>query len=488
MRRIADRAFQLLNCLFLSTLIGVVHGVEITPRTYQLIFDAVVSHDIVAHHALNPQNSNPSEPHHQLVPPTIATDVAATIGSDFLAVWLRRHQKQDDGDSRDTYGEKSGGALGLNCFPGEGSSENAALSTTCFVDHTERGISFQLSVKIYSSYLHLETDHDTEEKVLRDTSTTFQHSDSVPVMARVDATFQGPKAKHVLVNAVPKLVKLLQSPSHPPPVWAIQERLSSFDMANQLHGSYNLATQTDRQRDQSPASVESLVLSNRNLIGRIPVVIREDDGIEVWHYTELDEQEATRSLFIESILRATTSHRIARNLLCPGFFDKAVRMRLDRPNVKVVLISEVPLAMIATILEHASVTRLDIIGTDQNIQDLVAKYMPKLNHCVTSGDSGTGNCLEDERVHFVNTGIDEWIHSKGDRGQATTFYDVIFVDEKSFSIEELPFESKLVDGGLAVGNSVITDNGAEETGYRYQSSSNANEEPVHAAGVKDDEL
>ena len=485
MRRCADRAFQLLNCLFLSTLIGVVHGVKITPRTYQLIFDAVVSHNIVAHHALNPQNSNPSEPHHQLVPPTIATDVAARIGSDFLAVWLRRHQRQDGGDSRDTYGEKYSAALGLNCFPGEGSSKNAALSTTCFVDHTERGISFQLSVKIYSPYLHLETDDNTEEKVLRDTSMIFRHNDSVPVMARVDATFQGPKAKHVLVKAVPKLVKLLQSPSHPPPVWGIQERLSSFDMANQLYGSYNSATQTDRKGDQSSASVESLVLSNRNLIGRVPVKIQEDDDIEIWHYTELDEQEATRSLFVKSVLRATTSRRIARNLLCPGFFDKAVRMRLDRPNVKVALISEVPLAMIATILEHASVTRLDIIGTDQNIQDLVAKYMPKLNHCGTSGESGAGNCLEDERVNFINTGIDEWIHSKGDRGQATAFYDVIFVDEKSFSMEELPFESKLVEGGLVVGSSVVTDNGAEETGYRfrYQSSSNAN-----AAGVKDDEL
>lgn len=487
MRRCADRAFQLLNCcLFLSTLIGVVHGVEITPRTYQLIFDAVVSHEIVAHHALNPQNSNPSEPHHQLVPPTIATQVAATIGSDFLAVWLRRHQKQDEGDNEDAYGEKFGAALGLNCFPGEDSSENAALSTTCFVDHTERDISFQLSVKIYSPYSYLETDHAAEEKMLRDTSTTFRHKDSVPIMARVDATFQGPSAKYALVNAVPKLIKLLQSPSHPPPVWAIQERPSSHDIADRFLKSYTSTTKTDRQRDQS--SVESLVLSNRNLIGRIPVITQEEDGIEIWHYTELGEQEATRSLFVKSILRATTSCRIARNLLYSGIFDKAVRLRLDQPNVKVALVSEVPLAMIATILEHITVTRLDIIGTDQNLQGLIANYMPKLNHCGTSGESDGGKCLEDERVYFINASIDEWMNSEGDRGQATTFYDLIFVDEKSFGMEELPFGSKLVDGGLVhVVGSSVTGKG-EETSYQYQSPSNANVEPVLIAGVKDDEL
>ena len=111
--------------------------------------------------------------------------------------------------------------------------------------------------------------------------------------------------------------------------------------------------------------------------------------------------------------------------------------------------------------------------------------MPKLNHCGPSGESVADNCLEDERVHFINASNDEWIFPEGGRGQATTFYDVIFVDEKSFVTEELPFGSKLVDGGLLVGSSVVSGNG-EETCYRYQSSSNANVEPV--AGVKDDEL
>ena len=460
MRRCADRAFQLFKCLFLSTLIGVVHGVEITPRTYQLIFDAVVSHEIVAHHALNPQNSNPSEPHHQLVPPTIATDVAATIGSDFLAVWLKRPKKHD---AKETIGEESGAALGLNCFPGEGSSENAALSTTCFVDHAERDISFQVSVKIYSPYSYFETDDAAEENKLRNKN--FQQRHSVPVAARVDATFQGPGAKFALVNAVPKLIKLLQSPSHPPPVWAIQERPCSSEMADRFLNAYNSATQTDRQREQ--LSVESLVLSNRNLIGRIPVVTQEEDDIEIWHSTEIGEQETVRSLFVKSILRATTSRRVARSLLYPGFFDKAVRLRLDRPNVKVALVSEVPLAMIATILEHTSVTRLDIIGSDESLQDFIANYMPKLSQCGTSGESGAGNCLEDERVYFINMDIDEWMHLDGGGGHATALYNVIFLDEESFGMEDFSFGSKLVDGGLVVGS--VTGIG-EETDYRYHQS------------------
>ena len=37
--------------------------------------------------------------------------------------------------------------------------------------------------------------------------------------------------------------------------------------------------------------------------------------------------------------------------------------------------------MIATTLEHKSVMRLDIIGTDENIQDAIVNYMPKLSHC-----------------------------------------------------------------------------------------------------------
>lgn len=482
MRRCAD--FRLLNWrLVLSTLIGVVHGVEITPRTFQLTFDAAVSSEVVARHALNPQNTNSSEPHRQLVPPTIATDVAATIGSDFLAVWLRRHQKQYGGDTNETAnGENFGTALGLNCFAGEGGSENAALSTTCFVDHIEHDVSFQLSVKIYSPHFYHETDGAAEQNVL--SNKDFQRRDSVPVAARVDATFQGPEAKHALVKAVPKLIQLLQSPSNPPPVWAIQERPSSYDMADRFLNAYTLAKQTNRQREQ--LSVESLVLSNRNSIGRVPVVIQEDDDIEIWHYTELSEQEATRSLFVKSSLRATTSRRIARNWLHPGFFDNAVSLYLDRPNVKVALISEVPLAMIATILEHATVTRLDIIGGDQTLQDLIANYMPKLNQCGISGEAGTGNCLEDERVYFINADVDEWMHSEGDVGeQGPLLYDAIFVNENSFGMEKISFESKLNDGGLVVGS--VTGSGEETTGYRYQSS-NANSETVDLAGVKDDEL
>ena len=107
------------------------------------------------------------------------------------------------------------------------------------------------------------------------------------------------------------------------------------------------------------------------------VVSQEEDDIEIWHYMELGEQEATRSLFVKSILRTTTSRWISRNFLYPGFFDKAVRLRLDPPHVKVALISEVPLTtMFATILEHKSVSRLDIIRTDENIQDLSLFFQP----------------------------------------------------------------------------------------------------------------
>ena len=74
------------------------------------------------------------------------------------------------------------------------------------------------------------------------------------------------------------------------------------------------------------------------------LVSQEEDAIEINGIIRnyVGEQEATRSLVVKSILHATTSLRIARNLLYPGFFDKAVRLRLDRPNmqmnVKVALI------------------------------------------------------------------------------------------------------------------------------------------------------
>jgi len=277
-----------------------------------------------------------------------------------------------------------------------------------------------------------------------------ENGDPVPVAARVDATLQGPGAKHALVKAVPKLIKLLQSPSNPPPVWAIQERQSSYGTAYRFHSASISSMQTDRRREQ--LSIDRMVLSNPNLIGRIPVLLEEDNGIELWQYTEMGEQEATRSLFIKSSLRATTSSQITRTLLNPRFFDKEVRLRLvDQPNVKVALVSEVPLTMIAMILEQNSVTKLDIIGADEYLQDLITKFIPKLNQCDTSHEFD-GDCMGDERLHIIDTGVNEWAQNEGIGEQGTALYDVIFVDEESYGISELQLESKLIDGGLVVGN------------------------------------
>ena len=150
-----------------------------------------------------------------------------------------------------------------------------------------------------------------------------------------------------------------------------------------------------------------------------------------------------------------------------------MRLRLDPPHVKVALISEVPLTtMFATILEHKSVSRLDIIRTDENIQDLIVKGSAIVAHQENLALAIAWRTNELPLSIYTGTGIDEWMDSKGDRGQATTLYDLIFADDKSFGMEELSLGSKLVGGGL-----VVTGNG-EETGYQYQSSSNTNVESI----------
>ena len=81
--------------------------------------------------------------------------------------------------------------------------------------------------------------------------------------------------------------------------------------------------------------------------------------------------------------------------------------------------------MIATTLEHKSVMRLDIIGTDENIQDAIVNYMPKLSHCGPSG-AGAGNCLEDERVFIIITvrALTSGWTQKGGGDNASTLYDM----------------------------------------------------------------
>lgn len=108
--------------------------------------------------------------------------------------------------------------------------------------------------------------------------------------------------------------------------------------------------------------------------------------------------------------------------------------------------------MIATTLEHKSVMRLDIIGTDENIQDAIVNYMPKLSHCGPSG-AGAGNCLEDERVFIIRSTVraltSGWTQ-KGGGDNDQLYMTCVLVDDKSFGMQELSLGSKLVDGGLVL--------------------------------------
>ena len=67
--------------------------------------------------------------------------------------------------------------------------------------------------------------------------------------------------------------------------------------------------------------------------------------------------------------------------------------------------------MIATTLEHKSVMRLDIIGTDENIQDAIVNYMPKLSHC---GPSGVALAIA-WRTNELRARSYMWMDSEGDR-------------------------------------------------------------------------
>ena len=182
--------------------------------------------------------------------------------------------------------------MGLNCFPGEGSAKYP-LSKNCLVDHAEREVPFHLSVTIYSPYgiADNESGDGSEQEAVSDGS-GFDIGGTivVPVAERVDATMTGPGqtfARRALVDAVPKLIKQLQTPSDPPPVWSIQERPSPHHMSRRLNETYSyqrMSKDSDERytishlRDtRSASSVERMVLCNTNLVGRIPVIIQDDE-------------------------------------------------------------------------------------------------------------------------------------------------------------------------------------------------------------------
>ena len=189
--------------LFVSTYILFVDA-----TTYQLNYEGIVSPHQVRRHTEKYHKKNTADMNIQLLPPTIAEETIATMGTKLFQFWIKKKYSE---------GEKvfNGQQLPMdfNCFPG-GSQKCHHQSTICVMDYASSEFSFKIFLEIFQAEGNWEDYFDNtdgiDDSLLNVGNEVVDKSDSflkkrIPIALRVDSiiTTLGTDARLFLIESVP---------------------------------------------------------------------------------------------------------------------------------------------------------------------------------------------------------------------------------------------------------------------------------------------
>mmetsp|Transcript_47041 Transcript_47041/g.71118 ORF Transcript_47041/g.71118 Transcript_47041/m.71118 type:complete len:629 (+) Transcript_47041:78-1964(+) len=278
--------------------------------------------------------------------------------------------------------------------------------TRCFTDVSRPQLSFTIHA---NTIQHLENNDD--DHLLR--------LDVIMTSAHEEDSHSNIFARDALVNAVTTVL------SHPEatmqPTWLITERPFPSKVGDNLLDA---------------SSIESIILSSPNIHAKKRIYSNSSAAVEIWsyHQTTSEASPETRSLFIDSKLRTTTSATAVAH--AEAFIHPALLSHTHPKNVAV--FSDTPLLLLKEILKYKSVERITLIDVDLEALDAALKYMPDLNDC-SAIRTETASCLDSAQVEIIKGGLDTWLENldaEHEEDYDYDMYDILFMDVASASQKE----------------------------------------------------
>ena len=346
--------------------------------------------------------------------------IAKNLGEIIINDWNRLPSNQN----------KSGGTEDLifNCF-----SVVAGKKRRCFADY-DMDIDFSIDSTVHTLSNHRGRKgadvFSYKEKKSNDNGAAWRLSVDIVVDAQKNDV-PGFFPRDVLIHAYRSLESMVTVDN---PVWTIDKHLSPLDKAVNEESS----RQAEEIVSSRAASLETLVLSNLNAISRVPhktfslswggdeVYDLSASAIDIWTVQEAGKNPIT-SLFIDGNLRATTGD--AGTAHAEAFVHPAL-VAHTFPRY-VVVISDMPSALLAEILKHKSVEKVTVLGFNNHSIDLSMQYFANSTSCFSEGEFNS--CNEDERVDYVKDSVDTWLDAEinyvsDDEERDDGNFDVVFID------------------------------------------------------------
>ena len=476
-----------LSCLFLCNYISFTAA-----RTYQLNYEAIISPDHVVKHAGNPRNQNMEDGNVRSLPPTMAEDSIIAMGQKIFQFWI---------DVNYAKGKKifSGEQLPMDfsCFPGASQTCHPP-STICVMSHTSKDFSFRIHLETYEAegawQDYFDDSQAAKDSFTKDDKNNYDSNDcpevKVPVALRVDSTITTPgtHARDFLTQAIPVLNTSIEALMVPTPVWSINERISPIKMMKYLqndHEEVSVSKESDSSASliqnelpdmKNRQSVESVILSNPALVGRLPIYSTSSLNnynkmkaktsssavqlpklnsihTDIWQYHEAGMDSFTRALFFNSTLRAITN--TAGSSHAEAFIHPAM-ISHEKPE-RVAVISDFPLPYIKELLKYEDIQKIDIVGADWDALDASRVYLPQMDDCSNIQDLPE-KCLDSLIIEAnKNQSLQNWLDlkistigrnedesddsssddsSSDDDSQETDLYDVVYLDVTVLNSEE----------------------------------------------------